>query len=169
MWLLQPGYSAVPPGQSLETCSGSLCWAAHHSSPAAPCSSLPNKSYSATLGLKSSPSLLPLLILPVAVSLFLFHAVLLKLSSSSKGFFTSWSFFHSRLLFMLQVLCRSVPAFILSLLFQVPVLTSDPKFLSFALSFYYLMHKCISRCNFWYQLISEGSYTVETTALHKTL
>lgn len=31
------------------------------------------------------------------------------------------------------------------------------------------MHKCMARCNLWYQMIPEGSYVVLITALPKIL
>lgn len=143
MWLLQPGYSTRPDPDNVSALlqlQHSLSWAVQSYS------RVPNKGCSPTFGLKISPS--PLLI-PSCQQLYLWFipCCSLKPQLFFQRLCHKLIFFCTSLIYAPVFVWISVPAFILSLLFQAPVLSSDLKFTASALSFCYLMHKCICGCN----------------------
>lgn len=157
---LQPGYSTVPPGQSPGVYAGSLCRTPHCSSystvgPELPFSRMPNKSCSPTFGLKSNTSPLPLLILPVTVSLVFIPCCSLNTQLFFQGLFHKLILFpQTSLIYAAVFVWVSVPS--LCLCTQPFILTHSfiifssqvYRFCSFKDStFCYLMHKCMSRCN----------------------
>lgn len=90
----------------------------------------------------------PLLILPVTVFLFFIPFCSLKPQLFFQGLF--YELIHLPQVSFIGAavfVWVSVPAFVLSLLDQALVLSADFKLTASALSFGYLMHKHLSRCN----------------------